>query len=168
MSRNKKNNVYPCKPQFYYIKMGLRGSKLYRHVFVMNCIDVYKIHTVETRHLIQIRVQEFILSPSIRDFSSTGSFISVLPSVKLSSKTKILSLLRLVSFINLYRASPTNILRNHLRVGHISFKSPLHRKKIKICIQMYIANRKYKPSHPGHVTIMKNNLFEAPKEGLLT
>ena len=35
LSRNKKNNVYPCKPQFYYIKVGLRGSKLYRHVFVM-------------------------------------------------------------------------------------------------------------------------------------
>ena len=31
----RKNNVYRCKPQFYYIKCGLRGSKLYRHVFVM-------------------------------------------------------------------------------------------------------------------------------------
>ena len=35
LSRNKKNNVYPCKPQFYYINWGLRGSKLYRYVFVM-------------------------------------------------------------------------------------------------------------------------------------
>ena len=35
LSRNKKNNAYPCKPQFYYIKEGLRGSKLYRRVFVM-------------------------------------------------------------------------------------------------------------------------------------
>ena len=35
LSRIKKNNVYPCKPQFYYIKVGLRGSKLYRYVFVM-------------------------------------------------------------------------------------------------------------------------------------
>ena len=26
-SRNKKNNVYPCKPQFYYIKVGLKGVK---------------------------------------------------------------------------------------------------------------------------------------------
>ena len=31
-----KNNVYPCKPQFYFIKVGFMGSKLYRHVFVMN------------------------------------------------------------------------------------------------------------------------------------
>ena len=29
LSRNNKNNVYPCKPQFYYIKVGLKGSKLY-------------------------------------------------------------------------------------------------------------------------------------------
>ena len=35
LSRNKKNNVYPCKPQFYYIKVGFTGSKLYRRVFVM-------------------------------------------------------------------------------------------------------------------------------------
>ena len=35
VSRNKKNNEYPCKPQFYIKKWGLRGSKLYRHVFVM-------------------------------------------------------------------------------------------------------------------------------------
>ena len=24
-SKNKKNNVYPCKPQFYYIKGGFNG-----------------------------------------------------------------------------------------------------------------------------------------------
>ena len=35
LSRNKKNNLYPCKPQCYYIKWGLKGSKLYRHVFMM-------------------------------------------------------------------------------------------------------------------------------------
>ena len=26
-SRNKKNNVYPCKPQFYYIKVGFKGVR---------------------------------------------------------------------------------------------------------------------------------------------
>ena len=35
LSRNKKNNVFLCKSQFYYIKVGLTGSKLYRYVFVM-------------------------------------------------------------------------------------------------------------------------------------
>ena len=27
LSRNKKNDVYPCKPQFYYIKVGFKGVK---------------------------------------------------------------------------------------------------------------------------------------------
>ena len=37
LSRNKKINVYPCIPQFYYIKVGFKGGgwKLYRPVFVM-------------------------------------------------------------------------------------------------------------------------------------
>ena len=35
LSRNKKNNVYPCKPQFYYIKVGFKGVKLYRRVIDM-------------------------------------------------------------------------------------------------------------------------------------
>ena len=26
--RNKKSNVYPCKPQFYYIKVGFKGVKI--------------------------------------------------------------------------------------------------------------------------------------------
>ena len=26
LNRNKKNNVYPCIPQFYYIKVGLKGA----------------------------------------------------------------------------------------------------------------------------------------------
>ena len=28
LSRNKKNNVYPGKPQFYYIKVGFNGVKI--------------------------------------------------------------------------------------------------------------------------------------------
>ena len=28
LSRNKKNNVYPCKPKFYYIKVGFKGVKI--------------------------------------------------------------------------------------------------------------------------------------------
>ena len=27
LSRNKENNVYPCKPQLYYIKVGFKGVK---------------------------------------------------------------------------------------------------------------------------------------------
>ena len=46
LDKNMKNNVYPCKPQFYYIKGGLRGSELYRYVFVMQLSD--KVDTVQT------------------------------------------------------------------------------------------------------------------------
>ena len=28
LSRNMKNNVYPCKPQFYFIKVGFKWVKL--------------------------------------------------------------------------------------------------------------------------------------------
>ena len=28
LGRNKKNNVYPCKPQFYYIKVGFKGVRI--------------------------------------------------------------------------------------------------------------------------------------------
>ena len=28
LSRNKKINVYPCKPQFYYIQVGFKGVKI--------------------------------------------------------------------------------------------------------------------------------------------
>ena len=34
LSKNKKNNVYPCKPQFYCVKMGFKDVKIiYRCVF---------------------------------------------------------------------------------------------------------------------------------------
>ena len=36
LSRNKKNNVYPCKPCFTYIKVGFKGVKIIKHVFVMS------------------------------------------------------------------------------------------------------------------------------------
>ena len=35
LSRSKKNTVYPCKPQFYYIKVGFTEGQnlIYRYVF---------------------------------------------------------------------------------------------------------------------------------------
>ena len=35
LSRKKKYNVYPCKPQFYYIKLGFKGVKIIWYVYVM-------------------------------------------------------------------------------------------------------------------------------------
>ena len=28
LSKNKKNNVYPCKPKFYHIKVGFKGVNI--------------------------------------------------------------------------------------------------------------------------------------------
>ena len=33
LSKNKKNNVYPCKPQFCYIKVGFKGVKIIQTCF---------------------------------------------------------------------------------------------------------------------------------------
>ena len=33
LSINKKNNVYPCKPQYYYIKVGLKEVKIIKVCF---------------------------------------------------------------------------------------------------------------------------------------
>ena len=35
-SRNKKNNVYPCKLQFYYIKVGFKGVKI---IYSQTCVS---------------------------------------------------------------------------------------------------------------------------------
>ena len=32
-SKNKKNNVYPCKPQFYYTKVGFKGGQNFIGMF---------------------------------------------------------------------------------------------------------------------------------------
>ena len=42
LSRNKKHNAYPCKSQFYYIKVGF-NSKLCRYVFLM-CLHEETLH----------------------------------------------------------------------------------------------------------------------------
>ena len=34
LSRSNKNNVYPCKPQFYYIKVGFKGVQIFIGVFL--------------------------------------------------------------------------------------------------------------------------------------
>ena len=47
LSRNKKNNVYPCKPHFYNIKVGFKGSNLYRYVFVMSSSAPFELASSE-------------------------------------------------------------------------------------------------------------------------
>ena len=44
LSRNKKNNLYPCKLQFYCIKVGLKGVKIYIGMFSW-C--AFRLHEVD-------------------------------------------------------------------------------------------------------------------------
>ena len=73
LSRNKKNNVYPCKPQFNYIKVGfngvgVEGSKFYRYVFVMYLSRYIRKWTLEYVHPVKIQI-----SLGIRAFWSDSS-----------------------------------------------------------------------------------------------
>ena len=51
LGRNKKNNVYPCKSQFYYIKVGFKGVKTIKAVFVLwsglCCLQIESLDTTE-------------------------------------------------------------------------------------------------------------------------
>ena len=61
LSRNKKNNVYPCKPQFYYIKVGFEGVKIVQAYF-RDDVDVclFELRTVQVQNaLYLIRLSSF-------------------------------------------------------------------------------------------------------------
>ena len=42
LSRNEKNNIHPCKPQFYYIKVGFKGVKIIKVCFRDGLLSVSK------------------------------------------------------------------------------------------------------------------------------
>ena len=42
LSTNKKNNVYPCKPQFYHIKVGFKGVKIIQVCSCDGCDNCFK------------------------------------------------------------------------------------------------------------------------------
>ena len=42
LSRNKKNNVYPCKAQFYYLKVGFKEVKIMYVCFRDEKYGLYK------------------------------------------------------------------------------------------------------------------------------
>ena len=45
LSRNKKNNVYPCKLQFYYIKVGFKGVNI-----IQECFRDGELHKKQLNH----------------------------------------------------------------------------------------------------------------------
>ena len=58
-SKNKKNKIYPCKPQFYYIKVGCKG------VFIIRtCLHDAMVTTVQLIPLQSCQSKLHILSYS--------------------------------------------------------------------------------------------------------
>ena len=55
-SKNLKNNANLCNPRLLYITVGLRGSKLYRHVFVMLDSKGCKISSLRRFSLVRLFV----------------------------------------------------------------------------------------------------------------
>ena len=53
LSRNKKNNVYPCKPQFNYIKVRFKGVKIIQACFrdgISNEVSLLEIIKMESQN----------------------------------------------------------------------------------------------------------------------
>ena len=44
LQKIRKNNVYPCKPQFYYIKVGLKGVKIMKAGFRDDIMEWPDLH----------------------------------------------------------------------------------------------------------------------------
>ena len=53
-NKNKKNNVYPCKTQFYYIKMGFKGVKIIKVCF-HDAENARKLSTRELPYISNIK-----------------------------------------------------------------------------------------------------------------
>ena len=51
LSRNKKINVYPCKPQFYYIKVGFKGVKTILACFRDETLSYRKEYPVHSQKM---------------------------------------------------------------------------------------------------------------------
>ena len=51
LSRNKKNNVYPCKPQFYCIKVGFKGGGGQKYIGIFR-----DVHCSHWRHVLWLPI----------------------------------------------------------------------------------------------------------------
>ena len=72
LCKNKKNNVYPCRPQFYCIKVGFKGVKNYIGVFSWweNNIRVLMCTFIPQTELLQLGF--LLLKPFVYVVVQTG------------------------------------------------------------------------------------------------
>ena len=71
LSKYKKNNVYPCKPQFYYIKVGFKGVKLIQACFGDATVAFFltgkAVKMVLHRSLLAVGVVVLVSGPTMAD-----------------------------------------------------------------------------------------------------
>ena len=71
LSRNKKNNVYPCKPQFYYIKVGFKGGQNYIRTFSW-CYKICAVRSQSSLGTSWIAKNAKFLQVDNKDFHQTA------------------------------------------------------------------------------------------------
>ena len=54
LSRNKENNVYPCKTQFYYIKVGFKGVKI-----TTTAVSQFDLHSLCISHVCRETIKRY-------------------------------------------------------------------------------------------------------------
>ena len=67
LSRNLKNNVYPCKPQVYYIKIGFKGVKIILVCFRDETAKwvIISYHHNSTKHFTEIAMWQSLVTSII-------------------------------------------------------------------------------------------------------
>ena len=76
LSRNKKkNNVYPCKPQFYYIKVGFKGVKIIKQCFRDGTINVSEVNI--PRIVFRKIIQTIDIKAKLRMFRQTDKQMNI-------------------------------------------------------------------------------------------
>ena len=67
LTRNMKNNVYPCKPQFYYIKVGFKGVRIIYACFRDELVSLH-MHQCSLRSCIRPyhRLKQYLIFKVVR------------------------------------------------------------------------------------------------------
>ena len=132
-----KNNVYPCKPQFCYIKWDLIGSKLDRHVFVM----LSSAHMQSCRKYCaqaHMLISWMLKLPESRVICTRVKIKSlVVLNGKSSHMNILLSIPKLLPGDDQSQISDRNMLNNWFRSVDIIYFKKYHSVKIHISLIFY-------------------------------
>ena len=63
--QNKKNNVYPCKPKFYYIKLGLKGIKIIQAFLRDDYLFLLSPFNLSDILFVHLHTETYTISPPV-------------------------------------------------------------------------------------------------------